>query len=95
METEEAAESQRNKATPPLPLPLESCVKSPPASFQKLAGLLADSLESNYSKDNKKKKTAFESFSSFSGARLNSAVMSANCIHATRKVKRLCKETQT
>lgn len=71
-------------------------MKSPPASFQKLAGLLADSLESNYSKDNeKKKKQAFESFSSFSGARLNSAVMPANSVHATRKVKRLRKETQT
>lgn len=72
-------------------------MKSPPASFQKLAGLLADSLEANYSKDGEKKKKsqAFESFSSFSGARLISAVVSASCVHATCKVRHAHKETVT
>lgn len=41
---------------PPNPPFLESCVKTPPASFQKLAGLLADSLESNYLKDSEKRR---------------------------------------
>lgn len=52
---------------PPSP-PLESCVKSPPASFQKLTGLLADSLESNYSKDGKKKKKKAKRLNHFRGS---------------------------
>lgn len=97
METEEAAESQRNKATPPSSPPSGKLCEVATCQFSKArrsAGRFPGVKLLERQRE-KKKKQAFESFSSFSGARLNSAVMSVNCVHATRKVKRLRKETQT